>query len=454
MYGYRENEGAIEAVWFHICLVYIYFFIGVYYMPTPFPGVTSDHTSAPIGSGGYKTVSGADYTSKANEDGFEFSKLPGASQNPADYVIISYKKYDAHRLLEEIELQEEFAPDLAPITFAVEIRLGVRKYTVYGFDDIKTELKKLYIFDANHRVGVAYRTYIEPIYSSSVPIDIEYKRLLDLQKSLTTERLKLISQFPTQDAVSYAKTESELQSTNESLSRFVEYYKVRHERDSIQNIGFRVLMQRTDYHDQNGRTIPVSSIINYDRLNVLFNALLDKGCVHGDIKIDNLCILNGHLGALDYDVKYVKRREYYKKEGPRRTTGKQFMTLMVCLVSDHLSDDTQMDIFNKMGIITQGAPNMPALDGICLVPEFQERIIHYLVPDDVRQVIHQSKPNIRHELLADFIADDYIIPLIPDPNPAPTKKTKGGKSTRKRKRKPKYKKTHRKRSFHNHNLAR
>ena len=427
-------------------------------MPAPFRGVTSDDTSAPIGSGGYKTVSGADYTSKANEDGFEFSKLPGASQNPSDYVIISYKKYDAHRLLEEIELQEEFALDgLAPKTFAVEIRLGVRKYTVYGFDDIKAELKKLYISEANHRVGVAYRTYIEPIYSSSLPIDIEYKRLLDLQKSLTTKRLELISQFPTQDAVSYAKTESELQSTNESLSRFVEYYKVRHERDSIQNIGFRVLMERTDYHDRNGRTIPVSSIINYDRLNVLFNALLDKGCVHGDIKIDNLCILNGHLGALDYDVKYVKRREYYKAEGPRRTIGKQFMTLMVCLVSDHLSDDTQMDIFNKMGIITQGAPNMPVLDGICLVPEFQERILHYLVPEDeLKTIIRKSQqgPQGRVELLADFIANRYIIPLIQDPNPAPTKKTKGGKSTRKRKRKPKYKKTHRKRSFHNHNLAR
>lgn len=428
-------------------------------MPAPFRGVTSDHTSAPIGSGGYKTVSGADYTSKANEDGFEFLKLPGAIQNPTKYVIISYKNYDAHRLLEEIELQQEFAFDgLAPITFAVEIRLGVRKYTVYGFDNIKTELKKLYISEANHRVEVAYRTYIEPVYSYSVPIDVEYKRLLDLKESLTTKHLELISQFPNQDAVLITETESKLQSTNELLSRFVEYYKVRHERDSIQNIGFRVLMQRTDYDDRNGRTIPVSSIINYDRLNILFNALLDKGCVHGDIKIDNLCILNGHLGALDYDVKYVKRREYYKAEGPRRTIGKQFMTLMVCLVSDHLSDDMQMDIFNNMGIITQGAPNEQALYEICLVPEFQSRIIHYLVPDDKRKEIRSSSQQDLHGrviLLADFIAEHYIIPLIPlIPDPAPTKKTKGGKSTGKRKRKPKYKKTRRKRSLHNHNLAR
>ena len=420
-------------------------------------GVTSDNNSAFIGRGGYKEVRMAEYTNNANNDGFKYLDLQrlGASDNFADYVIISYdKKYDANRLLAEIELQEEFVPHLAPITFAVEISLDGSKYkTVYGFDDIKTELKKLYTFDANHRVGVAYRTYIEPVYSSSGSIDSEYKRLLDLQASLTAIRLELISQFPNHDHVLYAATELNLQSINELVSRFDEYYKVRRERDSIQNISFRVLMQRTDY-DRNGRSIPVSFFLNYDTLNALLNALLDKGCVLDDLKIDNLCILNGHLGALDYDVKYVKKREYYKVEGPRRTTGKLFMTLMVCLVSNHLSDDTVIDIFNKMGIITQGAPNMLALDGICLVPEFQERILHYLVPEDVRRVIHQNKPDVRHKLLADFIADNYIIPLLTDPNPAPVKKTKGGKSTRKRKRKRKEKKTRRKRSLHNHNLAR
>jgi hypothetical protein len=98
--------------------------------------------------------------------------------------------------------------------------------------------------------------------------------------------------------------------------------------------------------------------------------------------------------------------------------------------------------------------NMDALRDICTVPEFQSRIMHYLVLDDnVFESIRRASVVMRPGLLANIIKSEYIIPLLTDPNPAPMKR-KGGKSTRKRKRKRKEKNTRRKRSLYNHNLAR
>jgi hypothetical protein len=447
--------------------------------PSKYSGVQSDHTSAPIGSGGYKTVSGADYSSNAKENGFVFSELPaGASQNPPDYAIISYsKEYDANRLLAEIELQEEFAPHLAPITFAVEISFGGKKYkTVYGFNAIKTELEDLNLFDANELVRTTYASLIEPYYPGTPPIvsDKEQREQL-ISKRLTAIKTDLEGQLAVLSTYDSSRdnlnqidsVQRELQTTNQLISNWKEYWRVRERRDIIETIGFRVLMQRTAYNKNNGQTIPVSRILDYDTLNALLNAILDKGYVLRDIKPENLCLLVNdeeelYLGALDYDVKYVKQREYYKVEGDdRRTIGKMFMALMVCVVGIHrdpkFTNSTRVDILSKMGIIHDARRqdvNMDALRDICTVPEFQSRIMHYLVHDDkVFESIRREKEDMRPVLLANIIESEYIIPLLTDPNPAPVKR-KGGKPTRKRKHKRKEKKTRRKRSLHNHNLAR
>ena len=444
--------------------------------PSKYSGVQSDHTSAPIGSGGYKTVSGADYSSNANENGFVFSELPaGASRNPPDYAIISYsKEYDANRLLAEIELQEKFAPHLAPITFAVEISFGGKKYkTVYGFDAIKTELEDLNLFDATERIRTTYESLIKPYYPGTSP-DVgekekkELNRLTAIKTDLEGQLVVLSTYDSSKDNLNQIDSiQRELQTTNQLISNWKEYWRVRERRDTIETIGFRVLMQRIAYNKNNGQTIPVSRILDYDTLNALLNAILDKGYVLRDIKPDNLCLLVNdkgelNLGALDYDVKYVKQREYYKVEGDdRRTIGKMFMALMVCVVGIHrdpkFTNSTRVDILSKMGIIHDALRqdvNMDALRDICTVPEFQSRIMHYLVHDDkVFESIRKSREAVRPVLLADIIKSEYIIPLLTDPNPAPVKR-KGGKPTRKRKRKRKEKKTRRKRSLHNHNLAR
>jgi len=232
-------------------------------------------------------------------------------------------------------------------------------------------------------------------------------------------------------------------------------------------------MQRTGYFTVDDRplsgpsTIPVSSILDYDSLNGLLDAILDKELVHLDLKYENLCVLKKssrrlnsrrlYLGALDYDLDYVKKRDYYAIKGhPGRTTGKQFMAMMVCLVSGHedLSDAKIGVILSKMGFITDDVKpvvDKGILEKICQVPEFKERIVHYLVRKEDR--IKVTTP----EKTALYISEKYIEPLI-DPNPAPRKK--GGKSKSKskskskRKRKPKSKKTRRKRSLVYHNLTR
>ena len=162
---------------------------------------------------------------------------------------------------------------------------------------------------------------------------------------------------------------------------------------------------------------------------------------------------------MDYDLEYVKESDYYADETrPEHTTGKQFMAMMVCLVDDHreLPDRVRLDILQKMGIITMDVtgkliPNITVLGNMCLVSEFEERIVHYLVPKRHRKQI------ITIRNLVEFIAKYHIMPLIPrqpTTTTANNKSKKGGKSAMNRRPKPKSKKTRRKRSLLNHNLTR
>jgi hypothetical protein len=108
-----------------------------------------------------------------------------------------------------------------------------------------------------------------------------------------------------------------------------------------------------------------------------------------------------------------------------------------------------------MGIITMDArggliPNITVLGNICADRDFEERIVHYLVPKPSRGRIVTTRN------LVDFIANNRIKPLITHPRITVSNKgkRKGGKSTMKRRPKPKSKKTRRKRSLVYHNLTR
>jgi hypothetical protein len=454
-------------------------------------GVTADLNSAVIGEGGYKTVYLAEETYIAHIVGFKYLKLIelGGSDLFTDYVIVTFSpKYDAQRLLEELELQNEFAIDgLAPIVFALEIYIGGTKYTtVYGIDFIIAELKKLLdnLEKANEKVGDAFRTYIQPKYGSIPSIDeIEKQiRLLDLRIShslnslnkhrLESRRLELVTAFPSIPPKDEMETiekgikmiEKDIERSKELRSGFKEFLEAVKVRDDIEHASFNVLMQRTDYFTVDRRplsgpsTIPISAILNYKNLNALLYAILKKKLVLLDIKIENLCIINGHLGGLDYDLAYVKESEYYAHETHlEHITGKQFMAMMVCLVGSHreLSDYIRLDILQKMGIITMDArghliPNITVLGNICLDRDFEERIVHYLVPKKSRGRI----VTIRN--VVDFIANHRIKPLITHPRTTVRKtvKRKGGKSATNRRPKPKPKKTRKKRSLVYHNLTR
>jgi len=454
-------------------------------------GVIADLNSAVIGEGGYKTVYLAEQTSTAHIVGFKYLKLIelGGSDLFTDYVIVTFSpKYDAQRLLEELELQNEFAIDgLAPIVFALEIYIGGTKYTtVYGIDVIIAELEKLVVNleKANEEVRGAFRKYIQPKYGYIPSIDeIEKQiRLLDLRIShllnspnkhrLESSLLKLVTAFPSNQIEKMKQIENDIKMIEKDIERskklrsgFKEFLEAIKVRDDIEQASFNVLMQRTDYFTVDRRplsgpsTIPISAILNYKNLNALLYAILKKKLVLLDIKIENLCIINGHLGGLDYDLAYVKEREYYADETHlRHTTGKQFMAMMVCLVGSHreLSNVTRVDILQKMGIITMDArggliPNITVLGNICDDRDFEERIVHYLVPKPIRGRIVATRRN-----LVDFIANHRIKPLITHPRITVSKegKRKGGKSTMKRKPKSKSKKTRRKRSLVHHNLAR
>jgi hypothetical protein len=457
-------------------------------------GVTADLKSAVIGKGGYKTVYLAEETSTAHIVGFKYSELRGLGGSDlfTDYVIVTFSpKYDAQRLLGELKLQDEFAIDgLAPIVFGLEIYMNGKKYTtVYGIEDIIAELEQLVVNleKANQEVRDTYSKYIQPIYRSIPSIgELEERiRLLDLRishllnspnkRSLESLRLKLVTTFPSIPPKDEMETiekeikmiEKDIERSKELRSGFKEFLEAVKVRDDIEHASFYVLMQRTGYFTVDDRplsgpsTIPVSSILDYDSLNGLLDAILDKKLVHLDLKYENLCVLKKssrrlnsrrlYLGALDYDLDYVKKRDYYAIKGhPGRTTGKQFMAMMVCLVSGHedLSDAKIGVILSKMGFITDDVKpvvDKGILEKICQVPEFKERIVHYLVHKEDRKTVISSLEVAHH------IEEKYIEPLI-DPNPAPRKK--GGKIKSKSKRKPKSKKTRRKRSLVHHNLTR
>jgi hypothetical protein len=456
------------------------------------PGVKAGKTSANIGNGGYKRVFAGDYTSNASsENGFEFSEIkkiiPEASAWPADYVIISYSdKYKADRLLKEIQLQYKFTPDFAPKIFAVQIISAGKIYkTVYGFPNIVEELEKLDLQAANELLRYTYANSIKPEYPNTPPNvadvhdKIELTKLIDESAIISAKlaaltynavgkshpettmlsRWSRLTPSPEEDyAAKIKNAEDELKKTGELISKWEKYWRVRHNRDRIEKMGFCVLMQRTDYNKRNGQTIPVSYLLDYDSLDKLLDAILNEGYVFLDIKPDNLTILNDQLGAIDYDCEYVIEDESYKDTDNReRTTGKQFMALMVCLVGfnrdPNFTYQTRFDILSKMGIIIleDGIHILDeqVLTYICMVDKFRERILHYLVTDDEYKRIEREQPEARLELLVKIIKEVYINPIILGRN---KRKKKGGKS--KRKRKPKYKKTRRKRSLRNHNLAR